>query len=188
MKKHAMAAADNMVQARARRRNTTTCVMAGLVLIGGAAVHASGDVLLSVDNNTFSDASLDQSDLDFNQVGNPQFVSAEGSPGLDFSGSASASYNDMGLVGTADSRWERAYSPSNPGLGNPFSAILWSGTAAAESTSQGNWRDSSFGNGATLTGFSVASDTPWSFMADNRGDHLGIRQRQLLRQLFLRHR
>lgn len=150
-----------------------TRTVAGLLLVCGAAAAARGDAIIGDFASGSAGAATLQADQENNPVGNPQFMFVEEPNGLDFSGSASTTYNDMGFVGTASSNWNHAYAPSSPGLGNPFSAAYMSGSAASSSTSDGLWWDMNSGFANSVIYFSVASDTTWTFAADVVGTTSG---------------
>jgi len=154
--------------------NATTCTIAGLILFYAATAPASGQAVINSDYKSAGASTL-QSDQDGNLVGSPQFFSADSfDDGLDSSGSAATDYNDMGFVATASSNWNHAYDPSDPGLGNAFSAVYMSGLAASDSTSEGQWWDVNSGFGSSVVYFSVASDTAWTFAADIVGTTSGF--------------
>ncbi len=146
--------------------------LVGLTLLCGATA-AFGDAIVNLDAK-LAGASILQADADGNFIGKPQFMEDfEPNSGLDFSGSASAAYNDMGFVGSASSTWDHAYNPSDPGLGGAFSTVHLSGSAGSNSTSDGFWSDQLSAFGSTVVYFSIVSDTLWTFDADVEGTTSG---------------
>jgi len=124
-------------QGKASMLDAAGCAIAGLLLIMGGTANASESGIINLDSKSAGASTL-QADGDGNPVGSPSFNFVDDyDSGLDFSGSASTQYNDMGFAGSASSVWNHAYDPGNPGLGNAFSAVYMSGSSASNSTSDG---------------------------------------------------
>lgn len=161
-------------QGKASMLDAAGCAIAGLLLIMGGTANASESGIINLDSKSAGASTL-QADGDGNPVGSPSFNFVDDyDSGLDFSGSASTQYNDMGFAGSASSVWNHAYDPGNPGLGNAFSAVYMSGSSASNSTSDGIWWDQNSGFGSSVVYFSVASDTIWTFSADVTGTTAGF--------------